>query len=60
MSQNVKREKMVKNIFGVIMAENFLNLNQETDILEQEIQSLKQDKPKQAHTKAFHNQNGKN
>lgn len=27
-NQNVKREKMVKKIvFGVIMAENFLNLN---------------------------------
>ena len=36
MSQNVKREKRVKNVFGVIMAENFLNLKKETDIQVQE------------------------
>ena len=52
-SKNEKKEKKVKNVFGVIMADNFLNLYQETDILVQEIQrvsnKMNQSRPIQKH-----------
>ena len=41
------------------MMENFSNLVTEIDIQAQEVQSPKQDEPKEAHTKTYHNLNNK-
>ena len=50
-----EREKGTENLFEEIMAENFPNLVQETDIQVQETQSPKQDEPKETHTKTHYN-----
>ena len=50
-----EREKGTENLFEEIMAENFPNLAQETDIQVQETQSPKQDEPKETHTKTHYN-----
>ena len=50
-----EKQQETENQFEEIMMENFSNLVKETDIQVQEIQSPKQDEPKEAHTKTPHN-----
>ena len=54
-----EREKGIENIFEGTMAENFPNLEKETDTQVQEAQSPKQGKPKQTYAKTL-NVNGLN
>ena len=53
--QKEKRKKEIGHLFEKIMTENFLELVKEIDIQMQEMQSPKQDEPKEAHTKIHHN-----
>lgn len=48
-SEGEEREQVTENLFQKIMAENFPNLWEETDIQEQEAQSVKQDEPRGPH-----------
>ena len=48
-----EREKGIENIFEGTMAENFPNLEKETDTQVQEAQSPKQGKPKQTYAKTL-------
>ena len=54
-----KKEQGIENLFEKIITENFPNLAKEIDIQVQEVQSPKQDEPKEAHTKTYHNLNNK-
>ena len=56
-----QKEKRVEHVFDEIMAENFPNLEEETDIQVQEApEGSKQGEPKETHAKIDHNQNRKN
>ena len=49
-----EREQEIGNLFEKIMTEKFPNLVKEIHIQVQESQSLQEDEPKEAHTKAQH------
>ena len=55
MPEGEEGEQGIENTFQEIMTENFPILVKEIDIQAQELQSLKQDEPKQAYTKKHHN-----
>ena len=50
-----EREQGIKNLFEKMMTENFPKLVKETDVPTQEMQSPKQDEPKEAPTRTHHN-----
>ena len=50
-----EREQEIENLFEKIITENFPYLVKEIDIQVQEVQSPKQDEPKEAHTKTHCN-----
>ena len=50
-----EREQGIKNLFEKMMTENFPKLVKETDVPTQEMQSPKQDEPKEAHAKTYYN-----
>ena len=50
-----EREKIIKNVFEEIMAENFPNLRKETDIQIQEVQRVPNKMNLNTHTKIYHN-----
>ena len=54
-----KTEQGIKKRGEEIMIENIPNLVKEKDTQVQEEKSHKQNKPKEAHTKLYHNKNGK-
>ena len=55
MLEGEEREQGMENLFEEIMMEKFSNLVKVIDIQVQELQSPKQDEPKEAHTKTHHN-----
>ena len=55
-----EREKGSEKVFEEIIAENFLKMEKETVTQVQEVQSPRQDKHKQKHTKTHSNQINKN
>ena len=53
--QGEEEEQKIENLFEQIMKDNFPNLAKETDFQEvQEVQSPKEARPKEEHTKAHH------
>ena len=52
-------EQGIENLFEEIMSEIFPDMIKEKDTEAQEVQSPKQDGPKEAHTKTHHNQTTK-
>lgn len=50
-----ERERGTANLLEEIMAENFYNLEKETNIQVQEAQSPKWDEPRETHTKTHYN-----
>ena len=56
MTEGEKEEQEMENLFEKIMKENFPNLAKEIGFQEvQEVQSPKEDGPKETHTMAHHN-----
>ena len=53
--EHKEREQGIEHLFEEIMTENFPNLLKEKDTQVQEVQSPKQDGPKEACTKTRHN-----
>ena len=54
------REKRAENLFEVIIAENFPDLQKETDIPPIQVAEIpQQNQPKEIHTKIHSNQNGR-
>ena len=56
----MKREKGPEKIFAEIIVKNFPNMGKETATQLQEVQSPRQDKPKEKHAKTHSNQIDKN
>ena len=50
-----EKEQETENVFEIIMTESIPNLVKEIDIQVQEAQTPKQDEPKEAHIKTYHN-----
>ena len=55
-----EKEKGPEIIFNKIIAENFCNLGKETVSQVQEVQSHREDKPKEEYSEAYINQTNKN
>ena len=53
-SEGEEREKGTENLFEDAIAENLPNLEKETDIQVQEVESYKQDQPKEDHGKTLY------
>ena len=49
-----ERERDIENLFEEIMTEGFPNQVKKIDIQVQEVQSPKQDEPKEVHTETHH------
>ena len=58
-SEGEERENGIENVLNEIMAENFPNLNKETDPDVGSTEGAQQDEPKQTYTEMYYNKKGK-